>query len=44
LPRGEKVVPAGRSDFEGALGAFLALDVGEIEHRSCRFQNFRLRP
>src|SRR4029077_4139741 len=40
----EKVVPAGRSDFEGALGAFLALDVGEIEQGSCRFQDFRLRP
>jgi hypothetical protein len=39
----EKVVSAGRSDFERALGAFLTLDVGEIEHGSCRFQDLRLR-
>jgi hypothetical protein len=37
-------VPAGGSDFEGALGAFLTLDVGEVEHGSCRFQDLRLWP
>ncbi len=34
---------AGRRDFEGALGAFLALDVGEIESRPLHFEDFRLR-
>jgi hypothetical protein len=40
----EQIVATGRSDFESALGAFLAFDIGEVEQRSARFQNFRLRP
>src|SRR5215471_13410449 len=32
------------ADFERALGAFLTFDVGQIEHRAARLQNFRLRP
>ncbi len=43
-PDHEQIVAAGRRHFERALGAFLALDVGEIEHGPLHFQNFRLRP
>ncbi len=32
-PDHEQVMAAGRGDFERALGAFLALDVGEVERR-----------
>src|SRR5215472_18576891 len=35
---------AAGGDFERALGAFLAFDVGEVERWSTRFQNFWLRP
>ena len=35
---------AGGCDLERALGAFLALDVGEIEHRARCFKDLRLRP
>jgi hypothetical protein len=34
----------GGGDFERALGAFLAFDIGKIERRSACFQNYRLRP
>jgi hypothetical protein len=40
----QKVMAAGGGDFERALGAFLTLDVGEIEDGSARFQNFWLWP
>ncbi len=40
----QKVVTAGGRDFERAFSAFLTLDVGEIEDRSDRFEDFRLRP
>ena len=40
----QQIVAAGRGDFERALGAFLALDVGEVERRTVHFENFRLRP
>ncbi len=35
---------AGGRDFERTLGAFLTLDVGEIEPRASHFEDFRLRP
>ena len=40
----EQIVAAGRGDFERALGAFLALDVGEIERGARGFEDLRLRP
>ena len=43
-PDHEQIVAAGRRDFERALGAFLALDVGEVERRAVGFEDFRLRP
>ncbi len=36
----EQIVAAGGRDFERALGAFLALDVGEIECRACHSRIF----
>jgi hypothetical protein len=35
---------AGGRDFERALGAFLALDVGEVESDASCLEDFRLRP
>ncbi len=35
---------AGGGDFERALGAFLAFDVGEVERQALDLANFRLRP
>ncbi len=43
-PHHQQIVAAGRRDFERPLGAFLALDVGQIERRSGGFENLRLRP
>ncbi len=40
----QQVMSAGGRDFVRALGAFLTFDVGEIEHRAARFEDFRLRP
>src|SRR5215813_9795731 len=40
----EQVMAAGGGDFERALGAFLTLDVGKVERRPGRFQDFGLRP
>ena len=40
----EQIVAAGRGDFERALGAFLALDVGEVERDASCLEDFRLRP
>jgi hypothetical protein len=37
-------VAAGGRDFERALGAFLALDVGEVESDASCLEDFRLRP
>jgi len=39
----EQIVRAGSSHFEGTLGAFLALDVLEIDERAIEFADFRLR-
>ena len=39
----QQMMPAGRGDFERALGAFLALDVAQIEMRRFRLVHFRLR-
>src|SRR5580704_14092950 len=38
----QEVVATGRGDFEGALGAFLALDVPEVEHGGARRRQLRL--
>ena len=35
---------AGRGDFERTLGAFLALDIGEVDSRAIHFEYLRLRP
>ena len=43
-PHHEEVVAAGRRDFERPLGAFLALDVGEIERHGFGFEDFGLLP
>jgi hypothetical protein len=40
----EQVVAAGGCDFERAFGAFLALDVGEVERDASCLEDFRLRP
>jgi len=37
-------VPAGGGDFERALGALLAFDVGKVERHAVDFADFRLRP
>ena len=36
-------MPAGGGDFQGALGAFLTLDVGKIERHVIELADFRLR-
>src|SRR5271170_8145874 len=41
-PTMSRFVAAGRRDFERALGALLALDVGEIEGCLGDFEDFRL--
>jgi hypothetical protein len=38
------MMPAGGRDLERALGAFLALDVAQVELRRLRFVDLRLRP
>ena len=40
----QEIVAAGRGDFERALGAFLALDIGEVDGRAIYFEDLRLRP
>ena len=40
----QEIVAAGGGDFEGALGAFLALDIGEVERRAIHFEDLWLRP
>ena len=40
----QQVVAAGGGDFERALGAFLALDIGEVERRAIHFEDLWLRP
>ena len=37
-------MPAGGRDLERALGAFLALDVAQVEQRFLALMHFRLRP
>ena len=40
----QQMMPAGRGDLERALGAFLALDVAQIEQRCLALVHLRLRP
>ena len=40
----QQIVAAGRGDFERALGAFLALDIGEVDGRAIHFEDLWLRP
>ena len=40
----QEIVAAGGGDFERALGAFLALDVGEVDCWAVHFEDLRLRP
>ncbi len=40
----QQIVAAGRRDFERALGAFLALDVGEVVRGAGDLEDLRLRP
>ena len=40
----QQVMAAGGGDFERALGALLALDVGEIERHAVELADLRLRP
>ncbi len=43
-PTIKQIVASGRGDFERALGAFLALDIGEVDGRAIHFEDLRLRP
>ncbi len=40
----QQIVPAGRRDLQGALGALLALDVAQVERRALDLADLRARP